>query len=159
MNRSRRWAAVLAAAGVTTAALTITPAADAAPLSCTAFVPNPAPVRAEGTNEKLGDVIVACTGGIPTQNLQVIPRVDWTLFVNTDATPRVLATNNKWVDALLLLDERSPTASPPTGNQEPCSLTGGICKNIGNGFGMATGASPNYYSGQGAGTNVNVFQG
>ena len=128
--------------------------ADAAALACSASVSVTPSVRAEGATEAIGDVVVSCTGGTPTLAAQAVPSVTVTLLTNAPITSRLLAP--PWSEALLLLDEPGTPGNP---TQAACAAANGVCANLGNGAGRATPAAPNYYVGQGAGQNVNVFQG
>jgi len=55
-------------------------------VACTIQNSTPTIVRAEGTTELIGDIILACTGGIPTAAGQPIPVTNVTLTLNTSQT-------------------------------------------------------------------------
>jgi len=98
------------------------------------------PARSEDLTALVGDLVLNCTGGIPTAFGQPIPQVNIQVFLNTSLTSRLLTTSStgiQWSEALLILDEAAP------GKQFPCnSINGvnGVCPGFGNGFG--TGNSP-----------------
>jgi hypothetical protein len=106
-------------------------------------------VRSEGLTELVGDLVLVCNGGIPTPSNTPVPTADFTLFLNTNGTSRLLA--DPWSEALLLLDEPG-TGQNPT--RAPCDEEDGTCGATGNGIG----GPPNYYVGQGTGQNKNIFQ-
>jgi len=127
--------------------------------SCFANAGVPPLARSEGLTENLGDLILNCTGGIPTAPGAVIPPVNIQIFLNTSVTSRIMVSSTAVTEALLILDD--PGATNPSGNlvQAPCTTSPLPCANHGNGQGGANAASPNYYVGQGTGANFNVFQG
>lgn len=67
-------------------------------------------VRAEGVAEPVGDVVVTCTGGVPTSPGFNLPFINFQLYLNTNLTSRKLGQGNA-SEVLLLIDE--PTAGPP----------------------------------------------
>lgn len=114
---------------------------SAPPFSCTSDVPESRAVRAEGRTELVGDVVVTCTGGIPTGVGAVIPTATFTLTFDSTVTSRIVGQGNA-SEALLLLDEAGP------GRQYVCATP--PCVNRGNGNGSG------YYGPTG---NYNVYQG
>ena len=58
----------------------------AGPFTCTANAAVPPTVRAEGNTELVGDIVVDCTGGIPTPTTANVPQVNFTVFLNTNIT-------------------------------------------------------------------------
>jgi hypothetical protein len=115
----------------------------AGPFTCIANAAVPPTVRAEGLTELVGDIVVACTGGIPTLTAVDIPRVNFTVFLNTNITSRTYSTTGD-SEALLIVDEPGTTvnasplllcATPLTGC--PISGTGTV-----NGTTVAPGPEP-----------------
>ena len=46
-------------------------------------------VRAEGYTELVGDIVLNCTGGAPTLAGQLVPQVNFTVFLNTNVTSKI----------------------------------------------------------------------
>jgi hypothetical protein len=120
-------------------------------LQCVANAGVPPLVRAEGLAELVGDVTLNCQGGVPTQVGAIIPATNIRVFLNTNITSRILASNN-FSEALLMIDEPHSTTNPTT----PLRLCGdtntnenannpGVCQmyGTGNGLGVYSGANPN----------------
>jgi uncharacterized protein (TIGR03437 family) len=72
-------------------------------------------VRTEGGAELMGDVVLTCTGGVPTLAGQPIPLQTVQLFLSTNITSRIVGAGNL-SEALLLIDEPYPSANlvPPS---------------------------------------------
>jgi hypothetical protein len=98
-------------------------------------------IRAEGYTEAVGDIVLICSGGtLPAGNNGVpVPTANFTIFLNTAVTSRLLPTStiSNASEALLMIDEpgASLSASPETGYgpaqaQIPCGAA-----NIGVGAG------------------------
>jgi len=98
-------------------------------------------LRAEGYTEAVGDIVLICSGGtLPLGNNGVpVPTANFTIFLNTAVTSRLLPTStiSNASEALLMIDEpgASLSASPETGYgpvqaQIPCGAA-----NIGVGAG------------------------
>src|ERR1700722_14325655 len=98
-------------------------------------------IRAEGYTEAVGDIVLICSGGtLPAGNNGVaVPTANFTIFLNTAVTSRLLPTStiSNASEALLMIDEpgASLSASPETGYgpaqaQVPCGSA-----NIGVGAG------------------------
>jgi len=98
-------------------------------------------LRAEGYTEAVGDIVLICAGGtLPAGNNGIaVPTANFTIFLNTAVTSRLLptATISNASEALLMIDEpgASLSASPETGYgpaqaQIPCGAA-----NIGVGAG------------------------
>src|ERR1700761_6475114 len=83
--------------------------------SQSAFLCTPATVptlaRSGGLTELVGDMVLSCTGGIPTPLDAPVPKSNIQVFLNTNITSRILA-NGGISEALLLVDE--PFPSPPS---------------------------------------------
>jgi hypothetical protein len=73
--------------------------------SATGGVPNI--VRAEGITELLGDLVLNCTGGTPTQATLPIPQQNVQISINTNITSRIVGAGNI-SEALLMIDEPFP---------------------------------------------------
>jgi hypothetical protein len=146
---------VLHAVGVATLLLAMAGVATAqAPASCTA-TGVPVLVRAEGLTELVSDLVLECTGGLPTPNGVAVPPTTITLFLNTNVTSRLLAA--PWTEALLLVDEPAP------GVQLACQTANGVCSINGTGSGVGTydgtAGRFNVFQGQLATANSIVFSG
>src|SRR5258708_30800722 len=118
-------------------------------LNCSVTTASAADVVVDGLTERVGDLVIRCTGGVPTAARASIPTANISVTLNTLVTSRVLA--GTWTDALLLLDEPGPSA------QFACETSSGICGALGDGAG-----SGKYYGPGPSGTtgyNKNVFQG
>src|SRR5882724_9401610 len=64
------------------------------------------PARSEGITELTGDLVLICTGGVPTAPGVLIPQVNIQVFLNTSLTSRLMVTSTtgtQWSEALLLL--------------------------------------------------------
>ena len=121
-------------------------------------VPGATPLlRAEGTTERVGDLIIQCSGGVPTPAGGVVPQVDIQIYVNANVTSRLLA--DPLAEALLLIDD------PPAGAQAGClpapSATACQVTGVGgaNGVSFGTGAAPNVYQGRLSGVNSIIWRG
>jgi len=105
------------------------------PLTCTANAGVPPIVRAEGLAELVGDVVLQCTGGIPTLLDQPVPRVNFRVFLNTTVTSKLLS--GSWNEALLMIDEPqydNPATPQDEGNgQRICTQVGGCTAPLGIG--------------------------
>lgn len=81
------------------------PAISQAVLTCTAQVAVPPAVRGEGLTERVGDLILACSGGTPGVPLTA----DFQIFLNTNITSNLLNNDTTpTTEALLLLNEPDP---------------------------------------------------
>jgi len=142
--------------------------------SCTAQASNPPLVRSQGVTELVGDVVLTCTGGVPTPVGTKIPLSNITITLNTTVTDRILNTSTGLTEALLIVDDAYPLAPQPTtasGNTPGLGFgTQLLCQAIGNqtcaitapGGGATTltsgiGGSEGDYDGQNG--HFNVFQG
>jgi len=115
--------------------------------SATANVSVPPILRAEGFTELTGDIVLSCSGGIPTPAKQVIPTASVTLTLNTQVTSRLINQSGQ-SEALLLIDEPGSTVNP--GPISLCTTPGG-CPVISNGTGQGnfngTAGHPNAFAG------------
>src|SRR6266478_3058149 len=83
--------------------------------TCVANAGNPVIIRTEGITELVGDLLLQCTGGVPTPAGQRIPQTNVTATLNTNITSRLLGGG--YIDALLLIDDPYPVS--PATNQNP----------------------------------------
>ena len=93
--------------------------------ACTTFAANTPQLRAEGFTELIGDILVKCTGGIPTPKGQNIPQGNFTVYLNAPVTSRVLNPTASGLESLLLIDD------PSSANQKLCTSLNG-CAVLGN---------------------------
>lgn len=75
------------------------------PFTCVANAAVPPTLRAEGLTELTGDIVLDCTGGIPTLSSALIPQVNFTIFLNTNVTSRIVNTVDNRSEAILIVDE------------------------------------------------------
>ena len=132
-------------AAITLAWLGVSPASAQSPLSCT-MTSVPTLLRAEGLTELIGDIILTCTGGVPTPVNQPIPQVNLTIYLPANVTSRILP--NGASDALLLIDEPGTAQNPV---QRVCANTNGCVV-------TGTGGVGEPFDGSDA-TRPNIFQG
>src|SRR5689334_5829820 len=100
-------------------------------------------IRAEGTAELLGDIVLDCIGGIPTPHAQQIPQVNIVVELDTLLSSRVAAVNNsvQFLEALLFVDEPSTLINPTvpilncgnTGAPDNTQAGAGVCAMVGGG--------------------------
>jgi hypothetical protein len=137
--------------------------AQAQTFQCSNVSGVPPIVRAEGFAEQLGDLVLDCTGGIPTPSNQTVPQVSIAVNLDVPLSSRVTATSDQveFLEALLIVDEPNSQSHPITpilncGRAEAPDNTqagAGVCAIFGGGsFGAA-----NTYSG--TNHHPNVFQG
>ena len=68
----------------------------------------PSLARTAGNTELVGDVVLDCTGGLPTPSGSPVPQINLRVFLNTNLTSLVTehsATGLDFSEALLLIDE------------------------------------------------------
>src|ERR1051326_4864630 len=106
----RKWLYVLALVAML-AGFTVPVSAQTPPFVCIANAGVPPIVRGEGYTEQVGDLLLNCTGGIPTPAGQTVPPVNFTILLNTNITSRLLAVN-LWNEALLIMDEPHSATNP-----------------------------------------------
>jgi len=149
----RRW--ILAFAVLVLVMGAVAPAsAQTSAFTCTANAAVPPTIRQEGLTELVGDIVLNCTGGIPTATGTPIPQANITVSFAQTITSRVLATigNINLTESLLLVDEpdpakgqiqnvcpspTNPLGAPPAG----CQATGD------SGASFATNGDFNVYQG------------
>ena len=76
-------------------------------LTCSVTAAPASDVVVDGLTERTSDLLIRCTGGVPTAARAAIPRANISATLNTLVTSRVLS--GTWTDALLLLDEPGPS--------------------------------------------------
>jgi hypothetical protein len=108
--------------------------------SCTSNAAVTPTLRAEGYTEVAGDIVITCVGGPLGPSAQTgaqIPTANFTVFVNTAVTSRLLATTGGASEALLLVDEpgSNETGYGPLVPQTLCSSAA---------FGAGTGGCTEY---------------
>jgi len=141
----------------------LTVPASAQPFDCTQSTGVPPIVRAEGYAELVGDLVLDCTGGVPTSPNQLVNQVNIAVNLDTFVSSKVTAvigTNTEFLESLIIIDEPNSPSNPGTGIRncgaagEDTSVAGpGICSITGGGsFGAAT-----TYNGTAG--HPNVFQG
>ena len=91
------------------------------PFRCIANAGVPPIVRAEGIAELVGDAVLTCEDGLPTELGDPVPQINFRIFLNVNVTSWLLDGN--WNEALLLIDEPAPSMQRvcPSNN---CTLTG-----------------------------------
>jgi hypothetical protein len=140
---------------------------------CTANAGNPTIVRAEGLTELVGDMLLNCTGGTPTEFGANIPLSNVTVFLNTNITSRLVSGNIS--EATLMIDEPHAAAPvpnttvvlPPAGSppQQLCTINGqgNSCPETGTFVGVPSASpyqtQPNVFSGQQNSASSVVFLG
>jgi hypothetical protein len=128
------------------------------PFSCEVMAAVPMTLRAEGFTELIGDIILDCIGGVPTRAGVSIPQVNFTIFLNTNATSRILNPSNNLSEAILIVDEPGTTYAPSSnillcGSASGCAIAGTGILNPGGA--ITAGVEP--YAGTPG--RPNVFQG
>ncbi len=118
-----------------------------AQITCSASVGVPLLARTAGNTELVGDIVLACTGGLPTPVGSPVPQINLTVFLNTNETSLVTEHNPMALDfseALLLVDEpnRGGVNGPPATPLLNCGNIGapdngplgpGVCEIISTG--------------------------
>ncbi len=110
---------------------------------------NPTQLRSGGIAEKTGDVVIVCDGGTPTPKGQPVPTANFLLTFNAPVTSRLLASG--WSEALLLINEPSPS------QQRVCGTPGGTV-NLAGSCAIVSGGDLNSTY-EGSAGHPNVFQG
>jgi hypothetical protein len=112
-----------------------------AQVNCTASVSTPLLALSAGDTEAVGDLILTCTGGIPTPAGLQMPQVNFTIALNTNLTSRV-TSDSKYSEALLLFDEPNSAEDAPQHPVLNCGQNGapdngplgpGICAALSDG--------------------------
>jgi hypothetical protein len=93
------------------AGFTVPAFAQNPPFQCQTTTGVPPTIRAEGFTELVGDVILNCTGGVPTPAGQVVQPVNVSISISTNLTSRLLS-GGRWSEALLIIDEPHSATNP-----------------------------------------------
>ena len=120
------------------AGFTVPASAQTAPLACQTSQSNVPIVRAEGYTELVGDIVLVCTGGQPTTIGQPVPQVNFTVFLNTNITSRVLDTTRTFNEALLIMDEPNTNLRSPAFPILNCGNTGALDSGLSSGPGVCS---------------------
>jgi hypothetical protein len=126
----RRWIIALAALVLLVGSVAPASAQSTGPsLVCTASAAVAATLRHEGFTELVGDIVIACTGGLnstPTPAGAPVPQANITVSLSAPVTSRLLSGTA--TEALLLVDDPSPTnqtvCTSPTNPTVACQVTG-----------------------------------
>jgi hypothetical protein len=132
---------------------------NAGAYSCAANAGIPPTLRSEGMTELVGDIVLQCTGGMPTPLGQLVPTANITVQFNTAVTSRQFSNGTS--EALLLIDEPGSATNPNT-PQIPCLTLGGcpILGTAGAGTYNGTPGHPNIFQGTpGPGPNTVTWNG
>ena len=115
---------------------------------CLLSSPNPRAIRIESVADRVGDLVVQCTGGVPPTG-GAAPTGTLAITLPLPVTSRILGSNNfgTLVETLLMIDDPAP------GNQFPCELLS--CPFV-IGQSLGTGATQNRNVYQGILTNANT---
>jgi len=106
----RRWFYAFALVALL-AGLTVPASAQLAPFQCQAATGVPPTIRAEGLTELLGDLVLSCSGGVPTPAGQVVQPANITVTLNTNLTSRLLS-GGIWSEAIIIIDEPHSAFNP-----------------------------------------------
>src|SRR6202050_1713314 len=113
MPEFRKWITALAGlalfAGLASAQVGPGTPNNTGALSCSSNAAVTPTLRAEGYTEVAGDLVITCTGGTPVSARRQIHTANFSVFVNTPVTSRLLATSGGASEALLLVDEPGST--------------------------------------------------
>jgi len=118
--------------------------------TCQANQGSPATVRAEGVTELVGDIVITCTGGVPTAAGSAIPQYTISILLNTNVTSRLESGTTAAggiSEAVLAIDEPGTTVTggqagttPAAGTLLGCVATNNTnCANTGTGGGFGVG--------------------
>jgi hypothetical protein len=120
------------------------------PVTCVTSVASPLLIRAEGMAERVGDIVLTCTGGTPAAAGAPVPTADVTIFLNTAVTSRLYP--NGWSEALLIVDEPGSGIPGTSNTQLACSDPNGVCTIAGTGTGVGvyngSAGRPNVFPGR-----------
>ena len=92
----------------------LTVPASAQAFNCTQSTGVPPIVRGEGYAELMGDLIIDCTGGIPTPPNQTVPAVNIAVNLDVPVTSQVTKVINsvEFLESLLIVDEPNSGSNP-----------------------------------------------
>jgi hypothetical protein len=154
----RRWILAFALLVLVLGAVAPASAQTGTAFQCTANAAVPPTIRQEGLTELVGDIVLNCTGGIPTPTGTPIPQANITVSFAQTITSRVLATVGtiNLTEALLLVDEPNPAVGqiqdvcPDPTNPIGTQASGTGCAEVGStppGASFATNGDYNVYQG------------
>lgn len=115
----RKWLLALAAVAVLLSLGSNSAYAQPA-FTCVSNAGAPNIVRGEGVAELVGDIVLNCTGGVPTTGGQFIPLSNVQVSLNTNITSRIISNATQASEALILIDEPYPFD-----NENPSVADGG----------------------------------
>src|SRR5262249_40016874 len=126
----RRWILALAALVLVIGSVAPASAQSVGPsLTCTASASVASTLRHEGFTELVGDIVIACTGGLnatPTPAGSPLPQANITVSLSAPVTSRILSGTA--TEALLLVDDPSPenqtVCTSPTNPTVACQVIG-----------------------------------
>jgi len=129
-------------------------------LQCTFNAAVTPTVRAEGLSELVGDIVLNCTGGTPTQIGATVPQANITVFLSTNLTSRI--TSSPFTEVLMIIDEPHSATNEliPLAPCDPGGASLGICSLLGSQTpGIGTYNSTGLYAASNGGVQrPNVFQ-
>jgi hypothetical protein len=101
-----------------------------APFVCTSTAAVPPALRQEGLTELVGDIVLDCTGGTAVATGAGVPTANFTIFLNTNVTSRVVGS---FSEAALTIDE--PGSGLPGSAPTPiiCTSPGACPVTVGSG--------------------------
>ncbi|MGJ5817713.1 hypothetical protein [Paludibaculum fermentans] len=104
-------------------ALALTAVGQNMPLQCVVNSGTTPPIRQAEITATAGEILISCSGGIPTPAGQPVPTHDIQVYFNADYTGR---TTGLFTESLLLIDDPSwPQQVPCTTDPSLCGWTGG----------------------------------
>jgi len=141
----------------------LTVPASAQTFNCTNTTGVPPTVRAEGYAELVGDLIIDCTGGVPTPPGQLVPQVNIAINLDTYVSSKITAvvnSNTEFLESLVIIDEPNSPSNPTrvirncgAASEDTTAAGPGVCNIFGGG---SSGAANSY---DGTPGHPNVFQG
>src|SRR5579862_280530 len=124
----RKWLLALAAVAVLLGLGSSSANAQPA-FTCVSNAGAPNIVRGEGVAELVGDIILNCTGGVPTTGGKAIPLSNVQVSLNTNITSRIISNATGASEALILIDEPFPFNPGAGANAVPTVAQGGPAYN------------------------------
>ena len=90
------------------------PASAQQAFQCTNSTGVPPAVRAEGYSELMGDIVLDCTGGIPTPPNQSVPGININVNLDTFVSSQTTAVLSQveFLESLLIIDEPNSPSNP-----------------------------------------------
>jgi len=109
----RRWLYAFAVVALL-AGLTV-PASAQNQIQCQTNTSVPPVIRSQAYADLVGDLVLSCTGGIPTPAGQPVPQANITIFLTTNITSKLLGPGGAFSEALLIMDD--PNSPGPNSNR------------------------------------------